>query len=770
MRTDVSNKNITPTSVDEVVWVSSKFQIPPFGCKAIHGRTGLLLMGYKLNVITHGLEKKSPQLPLGVKVLSSYATLTTGSNRIAVVLRNNTNEWLEIQKGVPIARMVTANLIPPADLSSSPVKTSDSGCMSEEERHQTLFEKLDLSGLDSWATKAAEQARSLLAEYHDLFSLEKNEIGCTKAAEHIIELKDPNAALFKERLRRIPPPQVEEVREHLKLMLDAGAIQLSNSPWCNAVVLVPKKDGSLRFCIDFRRLNSMMKKDSHPLPRICETLDSLIGAAYFSTFDLTSGFWQVPMAEESKQFTAFTLGSMGLFECDRMPFGLCNAPTTFQRLMQNCLGELNLTYCLIYLDDIIVYSKTQEEHLQRMGVMFDCLCEHGLKLKPAKCDLFRTELIYLAHHMSKDGVKPSKKNVASIVACPPPKTYTDIHSFTGVMGHYRRFIKEFTHIAAPLYDLTSGDNKDKKSEPMELSPEALEAFNILKEKCVNTPVLSFPDFKQPFLLETDASRKGLGAVLSQKQDDGTYHLVAYASQTMNETKKRYHSNKQEFLALKWAVTEQFHKYLTPYGRNKNEFVVRMDNNPLTYIFSSAHLDAAGHRWVASLADYNFSLEYQKGKDNTVADFLSHMEDCLPEEEVKEALRRVEIPAPGVKTLLDNADTSITERAKGESDALPIRACLAETLSACPVKYTTLQVLDWKKAQREDPALNALIKNLRSSKEDFMRVMCKVLNPKAARGNEKWRDGLILKNGLLYHKTCLSKTGEDLWRFTVPKSH
>ena len=398
-----------------------------------------------------------------------------------------------------------------------------------------LYEKLDLSGLESWDMKAAKQVRSLLAEYHDLFSLEKNKIGRTKTAEHIIELKDPNATLFKERFRRIPPPQVDEVREHLKLMLDAGTIRLSNSPWCDAVVLVRKKDGSLRFCIDFRRLNSLTKKDSHPLPRICETLDSLVGAAYFSTFDLTSGFWQVPMAEESKQFTAFTLGSMGLFECDRMPFGLCNAPATFQRLMQNCLGELNLTYCLIYLDDVIVYSKTPEEHLQRMRVVFDHLHEHGLKLKPTKCDLFRMELIYLAHHVNKDGVKPSKKNVASIVACSPPKTYTDIRSFTGVIGHYRHFIKEFTHIAAPLYDFISGDNKDKKSEPVKLSPEALEAFNILKEKCVNAPVLSFPDFKKPFLLETDASGKGLGAVLSQKQDDGRYHPVAYASQTMSET-------------------------------------------------------------------------------------------------------------------------------------------------------------------------------------------------------------------------------------------
>ena len=216
--------------------------------------------------------------------------------------------------------------------------------------------------------------------------------------------------------------------------------------------------------------------------------------------------------------------------------------------------------------------------------------------------------------------------------------------------------------------------------------------------------------------------------------------------------------------------EQFLEYLTPYGKNKNESVVHTDNNPLTYIFSSAHLDAAGHRWVASLADYNFSLEYQKSKNNTVADFLSRMENCLPEEEVEEVLHRVEILAPRVKTMLDNVDTPITERAEGGDDALPIRACLAETLSACPVKYTTLQVVDWKKAQREDPAVSTLVKNLRSSKEDFMRAMCKVLNPKAARAYEKWRDGLILKNGLLYHKTRLTKTGEDLWCFIVPKSH
>ena len=248
----------------------------------------------------------------------------------------------------------------------------------------------------------------------------------------------------------------------------------------------------------------------------------------------------------------------------------------------------------------------------------------------------------MAHHVSQKGVLPSKKNLESIAQCPPPDTYTKVKSFVGLVGHYRRFIKGFAKIAVPLYDLTSSNNKDKKSEHVDLSPEALEAFDHLKVACLQAPILAFPDFDKPFLLETDASGKGLGAILSQKQADGWYHPIAYASHVMNKTEQRYHSNKQEFLTLKWAVTEQFHEYLLPYGKNRNEFVVHTDNNPLTYIFSSANLDAAGQRWVACLASYNFSLKYQKGKDNTVANFLSRMNECLLEEEVQEYTTRSHI--------------------------------------------------------------------------------------------------------------------------------
>ena len=219
---------------------------------------------------------------------------------------------------------------------------------------------------------------------------------------------------------------VEEVQNHLWEMLESGAIRPSQSAWCNAVVLVQKKDDSLWFCIDFYCLNTHMKKDSYPIPRIHEVLESLVGAGHFSCLDLKSGFWQIKMEEVSKQYTAFTVGNLGFFECDHMPFGLCNMLSTFQWLMQNCLGELNLIYCLIYLDDLIMNLQTVEEDLHQLCVVFDQLREYNLKLKPSKCSLFKEEINYLAHPVSKQGVWPSDTNLKAIAECTLPQTYMEI--------------------------------------------------------------------------------------------------------------------------------------------------------------------------------------------------------------------------------------------------------------------------------------------------------------------------------------------------------
>ena len=239
---------------------------------------------------------------------------------------------------------------------------------------------------------------------------------------------------------------------------------------------------------------------------------------------------------------------------------------------------------------------------------------------------------------------------------------------------------------------------------------------------------------------------------------------------MNETEQRYHSNKQEFLALKWVVTEQFHEYLSPYGKNRNEFVVRTNNNPLTYIFSSANLDAAGQCWVACLASYNFSLEYQKGKDNTVADFLSWMNERLPEEEVQEYLNK--IPYPGVKAVLDNAIMPIEEHAEQGVRPTPVWQgdYQEETVGARPTRLAITNVTDWRQKQKEDPVLYQVAKHLRAPCKTFKAALHKVLDKKATAAYVKVKEQLLIKNGLLYHKTRQGQADKIVFQFIVPQRH
>ena len=429
-------------------------------------------------------------------------------------------------------------------------------------------------------------------------------------------------------------------------MLDGSAICPSQSPWCNTVVLVRKKDGGLQFCIDFRRLNARTKKDSYPLPRMQETMESMVRARFFSMMDLKSGFWQVKMAEKSQQYTAFTVGSMGIFEFLWMPYELCNAPATFQRLMQNCLGELNLTYALIYLDDVIVFSQTEEEHLTQLWAVFERFREHGLKLKPSKCHFLQKEITFLGHKVSKEGMKLGDDGLRGIAEMAPPANYTEIQRFLGVTGFFRCFIKNYAQIAKPLNDLLEGEASKWKTQPVDLPLKAKEAFDILKMKCMMALVLAFAAFEKPFLLETNASSLGLRAMLSQKQDDGKFHPVAYASRELKGGEGKYHSSKLEFLALKWAVTNQFKEYLW-----YKPFTVRTDNNPLTYVMTTPNLDAIGHRWVATFAGYNMTIEYLKGADNKVADILSRVPQWLDPE--------------AVTVLLNHARTSDVHRAEAD---------------------------------------------------------------------------------------------------------
>ena len=315
----------------------------------------------------------------------------------------------------------------------------------------------------------------------------------------------------------------------------------------------------------------------------------MVGAQFFSSMDLKSGFWQVQMLEKSRQYTAFTVGSLGVYEFLWMPYGLCNAPTMFQRLMQYCLGKLNLTYALVYLDDVRMYSNMEEDHLRRLQAMFKSFHEHGLKLKPLKCSFLCKQITFLGHEISTDGMKPGTFNLKGIAVMAPPANYTEVRRFLGMTGFFRRFIKKYTRIAKPLNDILEGEASKMKSEAVTLPLEVLEAFERLKMCCITAPVLAFADFEKEFQLETDVSSEGLGDMLSQKQPDGKWHPVAFGSHELKGGEAKYHSSKLEFLALKWAITEQFREYL-----QYRPFTVLTDNNPLTYILTTPNLDALCH--------------------------------------------------------------------------------------------------------------------------------------------------------------------------------
>ena len=363
-----------------------------------------------------------------------------------------------------------------------------------EDNGEWLLDQLDLTGLDEWPEELQIQAKDMLKRNASIFSKHDLDMGKTNLVKHNIVLTDPIP--FKEKYRTIPPQLFSEVKAHLQEMLDLGAIRHSNSPWASAIVLVRKKDGKLRFCIDLRKLNSRTMKDSYSLPRIEHVLDQLLGSTIFTTLDLKAGYWQVEMVEECKPYTAFTCGPLGFYECETMPFGATNAPATFQRLMDNCLGELNMNWCIVYLDDIIIFSQDAASHIERLEAVFQKLAKAGLKLKPSKCEFFKKRIKYLGHIVSEEGVSTDPKKVEAVLHWPVPKTVYDVRAFLGFVGYYRRFIKDFSKIALPLRKLLIGlesqGKKAAKHTPVDWGEEEQKAFDTLKSLCCQAPISSLP--------------------------------------------------------------------------------------------------------------------------------------------------------------------------------------------------------------------------------------------------------------------------------------
>ena len=373
--------------------------------------------------------------------------------------------------------------------------------------------------------------------------------------------------------------------------------------------MLEKKDGTIRFCIDYRKLNDVTVKDSYPIPRIDTTLDALSGAKWFSTIDLKSGYWQVDMSPADKTKTAFSIPGGGHWQFTKMPFGLCNAGATLERLMEKVLSNLSWKVCLVYLDDIIIMSKTFDEHVENLRQVFERLRQANLKMNPKKCVLLQKEVSFLGHIVSENGVATDPSKIDTIKNWPIPKNVKEVRSFLGLCSYYRKFIYKFSDIAKPLHKLTELNRK------FVWDADCNAAFDKLRRALISTPILAYPEEEGLFTLDTDASNNGLGAVLSQDQN-GVEKVISYYSKAFSSAERNYCVTRRELLAIVSSI-RHFHHYL--YGRS---FRVRTDHGSLKWLLNFKNPEGQIARWFESLSSYDFKIEHRAGHSHNNADALS----------------------------------------------------------------------------------------------------------------------------------------------------
>lgn len=451
----------------------------------------------------------------------------------------------------------------------------------------------------------------LIEKNSDCFHLPDEKLNYTSVLKH--RIPTVNEIPIHTRQYRFPVIHKDEINKQVNELLEQEIIKPSKSPYNTPVWIVPKKADSKgnkrwRMVLDFRELNDKTVGDAYPLPNITEILDQLGGAKYFSVFDLASGFHQIRMHPDDSHKTAFSTPH-GHYEFDRMPFGLKNAPATFQRLMDLVLTGMQGNEIFVYLDDIVLYSSSLTEHAIKFEKLATRLRQANLKLQPDKCELLRKEVTYLGHIIGENGVRPDPKKIEAVQNFPVPKNAKNVKQFLGLAGYYRRFIKGFSKIAKPLTNLLKKDS-DFKWEDKEQ-----ESFNTLRDALCEEPILQYPDFTKPFLLTTDASGTAIGAILSQGQI-GKDQPISYASRVLNDAEKNYSTIEKELLAIVYAV-QHFRPYL--YGK---KFKLVTDHKPLTWLHKLKDPTSRLARWRIKLAEYDYEVIYKPGKINANADALS----------------------------------------------------------------------------------------------------------------------------------------------------
>ena len=582
-------------------------------------------------------------------VIPTFTTVEEGRVQFPVANMGSKDIWL--RKATKIGKLYSAMVL---QQDSDITVEQDGKCINVTSQQQCNPSVVNYDSLPFQVNmgdiKMTEKERkvilSLFIEFQDVFSKHPNDLGQTSLVEHRINTSDEIPITRPD--RRVPPNIIPEVKHVLENWLKEGVIEPSDSPYASQMVIVRKRSGEIRVCVDYRGLNKKTFKDAFPLPRIEECIDSLHGAKYFCSLDLTQGYLQIKMNDDDKHKTAFrALGE--LYQFNRLPFGLCNAPPTFSRLMRKCYGDQFKQGIIMYLDDILIYASSIPEMLERLHIVLSRLQKHGLKLNPTKCHFFQKKVMFLGHQVSAKGIEADDSKIKAVKEFPTPTSDQQLRQFLGLASYLRRFVKGFASIAGPLHAILGGTGRKGRKRPKpkddrkfsdKWNIQCEQAFIKLKEALSSPPILAYPDYKLPFILEVDASIDGFGAILLQKQSNRTV-VIAYASRKLRDAEKQmssYSSMKLEFLALHWATTKKFRDYL--YG---SVFTILTDNNPLSKILTSKQT-AADMGKLADLADYNFTLQYRSGKMNKAADALSRnaiAEDIMCQEQIIEVVSNSE---------------------------------------------------------------------------------------------------------------------------------
>lgn len=550
--------------------------------------------------------------------LLSSRVLTKNSKTIILPVYNETSKRFTISKGSKIAylekidenELKNENTKTTAEINLTTHKTSPN----DDNKQPSVKIGQQLND------KTQKQIDELLTKHNKLFAKDDKDLGSTHLTE--VSLDTGDHPPIKQRPYRLPYSQWPMLENHLNDLQKANIIKPSQSPWASPILFVPRKDGGQpRMCVDYRKLNKALVQNSYPLPNIQDLLASFKGAQVYSVLDLKSGYYQIPLDPKDRQKTAF-ICPFGLFEFNKLPFGLSTAPSWFQELMHKVLGDSLYVYALVYLDDIIIFSNNHDEHIQHLNTVFDKLSAAGLKLKASKTHLFQKEVDYLGHIVSGDGIRPDPSKVSAIKNMHPPTTVKDVRSFVGMASYYRSFIEDFSKVVQPITELT------RKHVKFKWTAERQQAFETLKEKLSTAPVLAHPKLSEPYNLYTDSSGYAVGAVLTQVIN-GQERPIQYLSKQLAGGQRKWPTIEREAYAIIFAVSKLRH-FL--YG---SKFTVFCDHKPLRTLFTSEMKNCRVQRWAIMLEEYGADMQYKSGKSNIQADFLSRIRS--PSEESTEEM-------------------------------------------------------------------------------------------------------------------------------------